>query len=105
MNHADTNGQPVPTGSGRRVVDAVMEDMQFRRQHGITKYGTELLTHNGRDALVDAYQEALDLVVYLKQELMERDAKTSAENKRSATGDVLPGANDMDSATVQRLPI
>lgn len=28
---------------------------------------------NGRDALLDAYQEALDLVVYLRQVIYERD--------------------------------
>jgi hypothetical protein len=38
---------------------------------GKAKYGTELKTHNGRKALVDAYQEALDLCLYLKQALME----------------------------------
>jgi hypothetical protein len=55
------------------VTDAVVADMQFRREQGTRKYGTELRTGNGRDALVDAYQEALDLVMYLKQALMERD--------------------------------
>jgi hypothetical protein len=33
-----------------------------------------ILTFNGRDALLEAYQESLDLTVYLKQALMERDA-------------------------------
>lgn len=28
--------------------------------------------HNGRDALVDAYQEALDLTMYLRQAIEER---------------------------------
>jgi hypothetical protein len=31
-----------------------------------------LRAHNGRDALVDAYQEALDLCVYLRQVIQER---------------------------------
>jgi hypothetical protein len=39
---------------------------------GIAKYGTPLQTFNGRDPLIDAYQEALDLAVYLKQAIMER---------------------------------
>jgi hypothetical protein len=29
--------------------------------------------NNGRDALLDAYEEALDLACYLKQAILERD--------------------------------
>jgi hypothetical protein len=64
--------QPHPTGDGEVVVDAVIEDMRLRANHGKKLYGTYLRTDNGRDALIDAYQEALDLCVYLKQVLMER---------------------------------
>ena len=42
---------------------------------GLERYGTKLQTFNGRDALWDAYQEALDLVMYLRQAIMEREAK------------------------------
>ena len=38
---------------------------------GIEKYGTVLQPNNGRNALVDAYQEALDLAVYLRQRIEE----------------------------------
>jgi hypothetical protein len=31
-----------------------------------------LQAHNGRNALIDAYQEALDLVVYLRQAIEEQ---------------------------------
>lgn len=44
---------------------------------GRRKYGTPLQAHNGRDPLVDAYQEALDLCVYLRQAIAERDGTTS----------------------------
>jgi len=50
-----------------------MKDMEARRQMGIEKYGTPLQTFNGRDAMVDAYQELLDLCVYFKQKLMEQE--------------------------------
>ncbi len=50
----------------------VIKDMEERRLHGIEKYGTALQAHNGRDPLIDAYQEALDLCVYLRQALEER---------------------------------
>jgi len=39
----------------------------------LQKYGTYLQTHNGRDALWDAYQEAMDLCMYLRQAILERD--------------------------------
>ena len=45
----------------------VIEDMRARDQFGTEKYGTPLQSFNGRDALVDAYQEALDLCAYSYQ--------------------------------------
>lgn len=50
----------------------VIKDMEARRLHGIKKYGVPVQPHNGRDPLVDAYQEALDLCVYLRQAIEER---------------------------------
>lgn len=74
-DHANTKAQPAPRVGRESVTDAIVQDLLSRREHGKVKYGTELMTHNGRDAMVDAYQEALDLVMYFKQTLMERDAK------------------------------
>lgn len=65
---------PVPNGS-RPIWDLVIADMQARDRVGRENYGTPLQAHNGRDALVDAYQEALDLCVYLRQVIEERGAK------------------------------
>jgi len=45
--------------------------MTARRDFGIQCYGVPLQANNGRDAAVDAFQEAIDLVVYLKQEALE----------------------------------
>ena len=53
--------------------DLVLADMRERDQVGRARYGTPLQPHNGRDALKDAYAEALDLVVYMRQALYERD--------------------------------
>jgi hypothetical protein len=72
-SHADSSAQPSPTGNGNPVVIEVIKDLVDRRAAGTKKYGTELRTENGRDALADAYQEALDLACYIKQALMERD--------------------------------
>ena len=37
----------------------------------MAEYGEPLTTGNGRDALRDAYEEALDLCLYLRQALEE----------------------------------
>lgn len=55
-------------------------DMQARDEWGRSKYGTPLRAHNGRDALVDAYQEALDLCVYLRQHVEELPKKTEMDH-------------------------
>jgi hypothetical protein len=73
---AATTEQPKPTHNANPPVWAlVMKDMELRDQLGRQRYGTPLQAHNGRDALVDAYQEALDLAVYLRQAIYERGGK------------------------------
>ena len=65
--------QPPPTrGRGPAIWELVVADMRERDQLGLCRYGTRLEAHNGRDALMDAYQEALDLCVYLRQAIEER---------------------------------
>ena len=68
--------QPKPEVSKFPFVwDLVLVDIKERDFLGEIKYGTRLQPGNGRDALKDAYQEALDLVVYLRQVIYERDKK------------------------------
>lgn len=68
--------QPPPVANDKPAVwPMVIADMQERDQVGRQRYGTPLQPHNGRDALADAYAEALDLAVYLRQALFERDGK------------------------------
>lgn len=50
-----------------RTGNLVIEDMAARDAIGTAKYGTPLMTHNGRDPLVDLYQELLDARVYAEQ--------------------------------------
>lgn len=59
------------------VWDLVLADINERDLIGQQKYNTRLQPHNGRDVLKDAYQEALDLVVYLRQAIYERDTATA----------------------------
>lgn len=69
--------EPAPVANQSPAIwDLVIADMRQRDADGNQKYGTRLQANNGRDALVDAYQEALDLVVYLRQAIEERDAKS-----------------------------
>jgi hypothetical protein len=68
--------QAAPTPNSLPAVwDLVIGDMRARDEGGRAKYGTRLQPHNGRDALVDAYQEAIDLAVYLRQAIYERDGR------------------------------
>jgi hypothetical protein len=60
------------------VATLVYSDIEARVQRGERQYGERLTTHNGRDALLDAYQEALDLVLYLRQALEERGVAEGA---------------------------
>lgn len=64
--------QPLPVAGRAVVADYVLADITERVEAGKQKYGTKLMTHNGRDSLWDAYQEALDLVFYLRQAILER---------------------------------
>lgn len=51
-------------------------DYYFQEQYekGLKKYHVPLTTFNGRDAFDDAIQESVDLVMYLNQLRLERNA-------------------------------
>ena len=98
--------------------DLVIQDMEARKAFGLQKYGTVLQAHNGRDALLDAYQGVLDLSVYLKQEMQERKGMTLEEAEALvdaldeaafsagyAVGREEPGAKRNNGRDVQRAPI
>lgn len=66
------DSQPMPVvNDAPDVQSAVIADIKKRRELGIKRYGTALQPNNGRNALLDAYEEALDLAMYLKQRLIE----------------------------------
>lgn len=72
--HAEIQPDPSPN-QHPAVWPLVMVDMAGRDKLGRERYGTPLQPHNGRDALRDAYEEALDLAVYLRTAMYERDGK------------------------------
>ena len=74
-NRAATPQFPPQPGTSI-VLPYVLKDLTDRAEMGKAQYGTYLQTHNGRSALWDAYQEALDLVMYLRQALLEMEERT-----------------------------
>jgi hypothetical protein len=67
-----TQPEPMPTPGETSVTRLVIADLLERERQGIIKYGTTLQTFNGRDPLVDAYQESIDKTQYLRQAVEEQ---------------------------------
>lgn len=61
---------PIPN-DGPSAHDLVIADLLDRKKHGLRKYNSLLQPFNGRDSILDAYEEAQDLVVYLANLLEE----------------------------------
>lgn len=57
------------------IFPLVHMDLRARDEKGRETYGQELISHDGRDPLQDAYEECLDLAVYLRKAIYERDGK------------------------------
>lgn len=65
--------QPSPTPNNQpETWGLVIDDMVKRNEFGKNKYKTALQAFNGRNAAVDAYEEVLDLSVYMKNMIIER---------------------------------
>lgn len=89
MSRTYSNPEPPPHAGKVAVWPLVIEDVcasmigssslrerfckeaQQRDASGREKYGTTLQTHNGRNPLVDAFQESMDMTVYLRQAVEE----------------------------------
>ena len=66
--------QPAPDAYSEAkpdIADLVILDIKERKRVGTERYGTPLQANNGRDALVDLYQELLDAVQYVRQIIEE----------------------------------
>ncbi len=90
-----TKEQNLPKHSdGPDITNLVMDDLDLRAKKGVETYGKRLKPSNGRNALIDAYQEALDLGVYLKQRLVEEEGflreldKSIANAKESGSAEI-----------------
>lgn len=63
--------EPLPRPAIGDTCKLVAADVEERGRIGVAKYGTPLQPGNGRRNLVDAYQECLDLCIYLRNEIEE----------------------------------
>ena len=66
LNDPQPSPQPSPGSLQEAAHWLVCADLLERAAMGQAKYGTPLTVDNGRNHLIDAYQEALDLLCYLR---------------------------------------
>lgn len=65
--------QPHPINpTGPEIFSLVIADIKERDALGRKHYGGDLRAIDGRDHLIDLYQEILDAAVYIRQEIEER---------------------------------
>ena len=58
-----------------RILDMVKSDLDARDKKGVETYGSSLRVNSKNDALQFAYEEALDLCMYLRQEIARRETR------------------------------
>jgi hypothetical protein len=78
MKNKASTQQPLPAPGKVDIWPLVVADIEARVEAGKQKYGTVLQSHNGRDPLWDAYQEAIDLAMYLRQAIAEKEGREVA---------------------------
>ncbi|TMJ00838.1 MAG: helix-turn-helix transcriptional regulator [Alphaproteobacteria bacterium] len=103
---AEIKDQPPPVPNTREASwDLVLQDIKDRDKIGQERYGTRLQPLNGRDTLVDLYQELLDAVVYARTLIAEgwRERAMAAEQKLAARSYVGPVAFSSDGLRQQRI--
>lgn len=61
------------TNKDESIWNQVISDIRKREQTGVLRYGKYLTKHTTEDVLNHAYNEALDLVVYLRTEIIKRN--------------------------------
>lgn len=90
--------QPLPARNRHPDIQtAVIADIAARRDIGIQRYSTALQPFNHRDGLRDAYEEAMDLTVYLRQVLEERNLTPAVLRLLAAEAQVHEERRDHDA--------
>jgi hypothetical protein len=84
--------------AGTPGVSGLLRALAERKELGLKRYGTVLQAHNGRDALRDASDESVDLLVYLRQAIAETGDGSDPRRLRRlrlAYGSALQAAADL----------
>jgi hypothetical protein len=55
------------------IIDIMVQKLEEREKIGIERYGTSLMTHNGRDSFKDLLDELYDALQYALQNMLERN--------------------------------
>lgn len=74
-------GTPTDFTGGLKNLGDVVSDMKDRRLFGIKKYGLPVQVGNGRDNLLDVYQELLDAAVYAMADRMQNQMQTGFDSE------------------------
>lgn len=77
----------ISLGVGENVLPLVIVDMHARDAVGLERYGIPLTSGDGRDHLVEAYEEMLDASVYLTNVLDEHGIELSTHLTEEAFPD------------------
>lgn len=64
------------------LFEEVKKDLDARNALGRQQYGRTMGPHDGRNSLRDAYEEALDLAMYLKKAIIEAGGETANQISR-----------------------
>jgi len=57
----------------KESVDLVVEDLAERKRLGMDRYGVKFDATTDKDLLQEAYEEAMDLCIYLRTLIEQRD--------------------------------
>ena len=77
----------ISLGIGQNVLPLVIVDMHARDSFGLQHYGIPLTSGDGRDHLVEAYEEMLDASVYLTNALDEHGVGLTTDLTKEAFPD------------------
>lgn len=101
---AGVDEQPEPVANDRPAIgELVIDDIRARMDVGRERYGTVLQAFNRRDALTDAYHEAIDLTKYIRQEIAERDERDAVhEAMREVEATLAARTESLEAALASR---
>jgi hypothetical protein len=73
------------------ILDLVTLDLKARHELGNQRFGRAMQAHDGRFTLQDAYEESLDLAMYLRKEIAEREQREDERDIARAADDGMAG--------------